>query len=128
MHEARLNVHLKFIRHCVYLLFYSTMFSVHLIFSGFGGLEVACWPLVPKFSGSKPAEAVGFFREKKILSTRSFGREVKPFVPCRIFGACKRTRKCVEVAAFGRNYRPFLAQVVPPFTTGVSGGDTWRCK
>ena len=50
-----------------------------------GGLEVACWPLVPKFAGSNPAEAVGFFRAKKILSTPSFGREVKPFVPCRRF-------------------------------------------
>ena len=27
---------------------------------GFGGLEVVCWPLVPKFAGSNPAEAVGF--------------------------------------------------------------------
>jgi hypothetical protein len=33
--------------------------------SGFGGLEVACWPLVTKFEGSNPAEAVGFFRAKK---------------------------------------------------------------
>jgi hypothetical protein len=33
--------------------------------SGFGGLEVACWPLVPKFAGSNPAEAVGFFGRKK---------------------------------------------------------------
>jgi hypothetical protein len=32
---------------------------------GFGGLEVACWPLVPKFAGSHPAEAVGFFRAKR---------------------------------------------------------------
>jgi len=24
---------------------------------GFGGLEVACWPLVPPFAGSHPAEA-----------------------------------------------------------------------
>ena len=32
--------------------------------SGFGGLQVACWPLVPKFAGSNPAEAVGFFRAK----------------------------------------------------------------
>ena len=32
---------------------------------GFGGLEVACWPLVPKFAGSNSAEAVGFFRAKK---------------------------------------------------------------
>ena len=28
--------------------------------SGFGGLEVACRPLVPKFAGSHPAKAVGF--------------------------------------------------------------------
>jgi hypothetical protein len=28
----------------------------------FGVLEVACWPLVPKFAGSHPAEAVGFLR------------------------------------------------------------------
>ena len=33
--------------------------------SGFGGLEVACWPLVPKFAGSNPTEAVGSFRVKK---------------------------------------------------------------
>jgi len=32
---------------------------------GFGGLEVAFWPLVPKFAGSNPAEAVGFLRAKK---------------------------------------------------------------
>ena len=32
---------------------------------GFGGLEVACWHLVPKFAGSNPAEAFGFFRAKK---------------------------------------------------------------
>jgi hypothetical protein len=32
--------------------------------SGFGGLEVACWPLVPKFTGSHLAEAVGFFGQK----------------------------------------------------------------
>jgi hypothetical protein len=32
--------------------------------SGFGGIGVACWPLVPKFAGSNPAEAVGFFRAK----------------------------------------------------------------
>jgi hypothetical protein len=35
------------------------------IMSGFGGLEVVCWPLVPKFAGSHPAEAVGFFRAEK---------------------------------------------------------------
>ena len=33
--------------------------------SGFGGQEVACWPLVPKLAASNPTEAVGFFRAKK---------------------------------------------------------------
>ena len=32
---------------------------------GFGGLEGSVLPLVPKFAGSNPAEAVGFFRAKK---------------------------------------------------------------
>jgi hypothetical protein len=34
-------------------------------YSGFGGLEVACWPLVRKFAGLNPAEAVGFLRLNK---------------------------------------------------------------
>jgi len=48
--------------------------------SGFGGLEVACCPLLPKFAGSHPAEAAGFLVEK-ILSTPSFGGEVKAVSP-----------------------------------------------
>ena len=39
--------------------------NIKVDLSGFGGLEVACWRLVPKFAGSKPTEAVGFFRAKK---------------------------------------------------------------
>ena len=39
--------------------------SEFIVDCGFGGLEVACWPLVPKFTGSNPAEAVGYFRAKK---------------------------------------------------------------
>ena len=52
---------------------------------GFGGLGVACWPLVPKCAGSNLAEAVGFLGQKN----PSFGGEVKPSVPCRRFAACK---------------------------------------
>jgi len=33
--------------------------------SGLGGPGVACWPLLPKFVGSNPAEAVEFLRAKK---------------------------------------------------------------
>jgi hypothetical protein len=32
--------------------------------SVFGGLEVACWPLVPKFAGLHLAKVVGFLRRK----------------------------------------------------------------
>jgi hypothetical protein len=38
--------------------------KVLYMFSGFGGLEYACCPLLPKFAVSNPAEAVGFFRAK----------------------------------------------------------------
>ena len=69
---------------------------LRLQLSGFGGAEVACWPLIPKFAGSNPAEAVGFL---KILSTPSFGREVKLSVQCRRFAACKRT-----LGAYPRHY------------------------
>ena len=41
-----------------------TQSLVMQVTSGFGGLEVACWPLVPKFAGSHPAEAVGFLGGK----------------------------------------------------------------
>ena len=37
---------------------------ITLIFIGFGCLGVACWPSVPKFMGSNPAEAVRFLRAK----------------------------------------------------------------
>jgi hypothetical protein len=37
------------------------------IFSTFSNSREACWPLVPKFAGSTPAEAVGFFRANKFL-------------------------------------------------------------
>ena len=43
--------------------------------------------------GFKPGRSRRIFQRKKILSTPSFGREVEPFVPCRIFAAFKRTRK-----------------------------------
>ena len=95
------------------------------LLSGFGGLEVACWPLVPKFAGSNPAEAVGFFRAKKI------GGEVKPSVPCRRFTACKRFLNATWKSGIsGKIHRPFLAHIVPPSATRISGettsGESWN--
>ena len=36
-----------------------------VVHSGFGVAEVACWPLIPKFAGLNPAEAVGFLMGDK---------------------------------------------------------------
>ena len=41
--------------------------------------------------GFKPDRSRRIFQGEKILSTPSFGREVKPFYPCRRFTACKRS-------------------------------------
>ena len=47
-------------------VFAATQFiTILLCISGFGGLGVARWPLVPKFTGSNPAEAVRNFTAKK---------------------------------------------------------------
>jgi hypothetical protein len=55
---------------------------------------------VPKFAGSNPAKAVRIFQGEKILSTPSFGGEVKPFVPCCRFAACKRSLNVTWKLAF----------------------------
>ena len=90
----------------VFLLIYSHRFTYSLSTScGFGGLGVACWPLVPKFAGSNPAE--------KILSTPSFGGEVKLLVLCRRFAACKRSE-------FRQNYWISFSPTVPSFTARIS--------
>jgi hypothetical protein len=60
--------------------------------SCFGGLVVSMLASGTQDHGSLLAKAVGFFQaKKKILSMPSFGREVKPFAPCRRFAACQRT-------------------------------------
>jgi hypothetical protein len=64
----------------------------NVLISGFGGLEVACWPLVPKFVGSNPAEAVGFF-EGKNPQHAFLRRGSKAVCPMSCFTACKRTQK-----------------------------------
>jgi len=66
--------------------------------SGFGGLEVARWPLVPKFASSHPAETVRIFRAEKNLSTLSFGVEVKPSVPGQVVGRVAGGRCQVQCA------------------------------
>ena len=47
--------------------------------------------------GFKPGRTRRIFKGEKILSTPSFGGEVKPSVPCRRFAACKSSLNGVEV-------------------------------
>ena len=48
---------------------------LYLYFSGFGGLQVACWSLVPNLTGSNTAEAVGLFSGRKKNSQHAFLRK-----------------------------------------------------
>jgi hypothetical protein len=98
--------------------------------SSFGGLEVACCLLVPKFTGSNPAEASDFSVEK-ILSTPFFGGEVKPSVPCRVLRHVKEPKSDVEVATFGKilgHFSPIVLPSAAGFASVASdaGGLLWR--
>jgi hypothetical protein len=44
----------------VYLNLSKHNINIYHFHSGFGGLEIACWPLVPKFARSLPNEASDF--------------------------------------------------------------------
>ena len=70
--------------------------------------------------GSNPAEAARIFQGEKILSTPSFGGEVKLSVPCRIFAACKRSLDETWKSTFRQNYRPTFSPTVPPFAARIS--------
>ena len=50
---------------CLPLFIYLFISILYLLHNGFGGLGVACWPLLPKFASSNPAEDVGSLGRKK---------------------------------------------------------------
>ena len=80
-------------------------------------------PFGTQIRGFKPDRSRWIFQGEKILSTPSFGGEVKPSVPCRRFTACKRSLNVSGSRAFsGKIHRPFLVHVVPPLAARIS----WR--
>jgi hypothetical protein len=123
---------------CGFLTLYNERTHTHIctdisyrIPCGFGGREVACSPLVFKFTGSHSAEAVEILGRKKILSTPSFGGEVKPSVPCRSFTECKSSLNVTSKSDFRQNSRTFLAHGSTFRRWVLSHGDTrgdawWR--
>jgi hypothetical protein len=72
--------------------------------------------------GFKPGRSRRIFKGGTILSTPSFGREVKPWVPCRRFAACKRSLNVPWKSAFRQNYRshyPAHKFQLPPLECGA---------
>jgi hypothetical protein len=68
------------------------LWFVILTDSGFGDLDVACWPLVPKFASSNPTETVGFLGRTNPQHA-FLRRGGKAVCPMSCFTACKRTQK-----------------------------------
>jgi hypothetical protein len=102
--------------------------------SGFGGLEVACWPLVLKFAGSNPAEVVGFFGRKNPHHA-FLRRGSKAVCPMSCFTACKGTQKWRGSRHFRQNFSaisrpyfhlPLLGWLAPLQTLGVSCSESWN--
>jgi len=85
--------------------------------SGFGGLGLSVLTFSAQVRGFKPGRSRQIFKGEKILSTPSFGGEIKPLVPCRRFAACKKSLNVAWKSTFRQNYRTFLAHRVPPFAT-----------
>jgi hypothetical protein len=84
----------------------SLEFFIDITLSGFGGLVVCKWyPRSRVRSRPKPSDFSGM---------PSFGKEVKPFAPCRRFAACKRSLNGVKRRHFGKITGPF-SPTVPPF-------------
>jgi hypothetical protein len=73
----------------------------------------------------KPSD---FFKGKKILSTPSFGGEVKPAVPRRRFAERKRSQKVTRKSAFRQNYQTLFSPI--KFNISLLGSlascRTWR--
>jgi hypothetical protein len=74
------------------------------IFSGFGGLGVSVLASGTQVRGFKPGRSRRIFKGGKILSTPSFGMEVKPWVPLRRFAACKRSLNVPWKSAFRQKF------------------------
>ena len=74
--------------------------------------------------GFKPGRSRCIFQGEKILSTPSLGREVKPFVPCRIFVACKTTRKFMRGSSSFRSKLPAISR--PSSSSFHYEGLWWR--
>ena len=70
--------------------------------------------------GFKPGRGRRIFKGWKILSTPSFGGEVKPSVHCRRFAACKRSLNVAWKSTFRQKLPGNSRPQVPPSAAGIS--------
>jgi hypothetical protein len=89
---------------------------------GFGGLGVSVLAFGTQVRGFKSGRSRRIFKGEKILSTSSFGGEVKPSAPCRRFAACKRSLELRGSRILGHIYRKFSRprRIPPSATRGLS--------
>jgi hypothetical protein len=96
----------------------------------FGGLGVSVLASGTQVRGFKP-DRCRIFKGGKVISTPSFGRELKPWVPCRRFVACKRSLNVPWKSAFRQNYRSYSPPISSNFRlwsaerVGRRGGIWW---
>jgi hypothetical protein len=74
--------------------------------SGFGGAEVACWPLIPKFAGSNTAKAVGFLKGDKNPQHAFLRKGSKTIGPMLQICGMLKNPGYISQASSGRHFRP----------------------
>jgi hypothetical protein len=77
-------------------------------------------PLSTQVHKFKPSRSRQDFSGQKILSTPSFGGEVKPSIPWHRFAACKRSLNETWKLTFRQNYQPTFSPTVPPSAARIS--------
>jgi hypothetical protein len=114
-----------------------TIFRTHLSNlpqSGFGGPGVS---VLASGTGFKPGRSRRIFKGGKILSTPSFGREVKPWVPCREICGMSKIPKCTVEVGIMKNLPVLPRPQVPTSAAsvrnasvgaGASGGQSWNVQ
>jgi hypothetical protein len=87
--------------------------------SGFGGLEVACSPLVSEFAGSNPAESVGFFGRKN-PQYAFLWRGSKAVCPMWCLTACKKNSKVTWKSPLSAKFLGHFWPTFPPSAAGFA--------
>jgi hypothetical protein len=99
-----------------------------MFLNGFGGLGVSVLAFGTQARGFKHGRSHRIFKGEKILSTPSFGGEVKLSVPCRRFVAYKRSLDLRGIRILGRICRNISCprRIPPSATRGLLCRRAWR--